>query len=258
MKKIDIYSWNINGLRSGLKKGFINWVENLKPHTLCLQETRTDDKGLIKELETFFGYKVFFNSAKKKGYSGTALISLEDPTNVVYSTQNTEFDNEGRFILAEFKNYSVINCYVPNGRGNTRVDFKIEFLSFLLSIIKKHTKKPLILCGDFNIAHKDIDLHNPGQNKNKTGFLASERAFFDSLVSLGFIDVFRNSFPEENGYTWWNQSGKFKQLDLGWRFDYVWVHKKFIPNIASIKRYPENTMSDHCPLKIEIDFQSLK
>lgn len=252
--KITIFSWNINGLRSGLKKGFLNWIETFKPKILCLQEIRTDDKDLIKDLHSFLGYNIFFNSAKRKGYSGTALITLETPLNVSYSTEKEEFDNEGRYILAEFKNYTIINCYVPNGRANTRVDFKIKFLDFLLSAIKKHSTKPLVICGDFNIAHKKIDLHNPSQNKTKTGFLEIERVFFDRLISIGYIDVFRNFFPEENGYTWWNQSGKFKQLDLGWRFDYIWVHKKYYGNIRGITRFPENTISDHCPLKIEIDF----
>lgn len=251
---IDVYSWNINGLRSGLKKGFINWVEKQRPHILCLQETRVSDLQIIKELETFLGYKIFFNNAEKKGYSGTAILTLESPVNVISSTQNTDFDKEGRYILAEFEGFTVINCYVPNGRGNTRVDFKIQFLNFLLSMVKGYSKKPLILCGDFNIAHKEIDLHSPGKNKNKTGFLTSERSFFDSLTLFGYIDVYRNAFPNESGYTWWNQSGKFKQLDLGWRFDYVWIHKKYIYNIVSMERFPENNMSDHCPIKIVMDF----
>lgn len=250
---VEIYTWNINGLRSCLRKGFINWVESFRPHILCLQETRTDDRALLQELETFFGYNTFFNPAEKKGYSGTAMISLVSPLKVTFTTQNLEFDKEGRFIFAEFDTYSIINCYVPNGRGNTRIDFKLQFLDFLLVMVKEHSNKPLILCGDFNIAHKSVDLHNPAKNKNNTGCLALERSFFDSLVSLGYIDIYRSSFPDEGGYTWWNQSGKFKQLDLGWRFDYIWVHKEYLQRVRNIKRFPENTMSDHCPIKIEID-----
>jgi exodeoxyribonuclease-3 len=255
---INIYTWNINGLRSGLKKGFISWIEELKPDILCLQEIRTDDKNILKEIEIFLGYKIFFNSAQRKGYSGTALLSLETPAKVIYSTKNSEFDDEGRFILAEFESFTVINCYVPNGRGNLRVDFKIQFLDFILLIAQEYTSVPVIICGDFNIAHNDIDLHSPEKNKNKTGFLASERVFFDNLIALGYVDIYRKLLPDDKGYTWWNQAGNFKELDLGWRFDYIWIHRKYIKSIISIRRYPEYVLSDHCPIKIEIDLKLLK
>ena len=185
MKKYTVYSWNINGIRAIFKKGFVSWIQNENPSILCLQEIRVQEHNLPDELKDIEGYYSFWNYAKKLGYSGTAIISKEKPLSVEFGLGNRSFDEEGRVIIAKFDNFTIINCYVPNGRpDHSRVQYKIDFYYLLLKKCLRllSSGEKIILCGDFNLAHKEIDVAKPKSKKNKTGFLETERACIDNFI----------------------------------------------------------------------------
>jgi exodeoxyribonuclease-3 len=266
MKEIKIISWNVNGLRAILNKGFLDNIKKLKPDILCLQEIKVhpeqlDDK--IKELKYDF---IFWNPANKKGYSGTALFSKIKPLNVKFNVDSEEDNkkllvNEGRLIIAEFDTFYLLNVYVPNAKRDlSRLNLKTkEWWPTLIKYLNKlKEKKDIILCGDLNVAHTEIDLKNPQSNKTtKTkpghaGFTDTERKDFDKLLDNGFVDVFRFKYPNKIQYTWWSYMFKAREKNVGWRIDYFIVNKEFLPKIIDTKILDNIFGSDHCPIELTI------
>lgn len=257
-----IVTWNINGLRSVSQKGFKEWFVTHSPDIIALQEIKAQQLDVVKLLDDWSEhYDIFLNPAVKKGYSGTALMiksSLKNQTLHVTSGMGAKLDdNEGRIIWAEFENFFLINGYFPNGKpDHSRVAYKLEFsravLNFAQSLLTKN--KGVIICGDINTAHTEIDLSNPKANQKTTGFLPHERVFIDEVLQKGFVDALRLLHPDEkNIYSWWTYRGDCRERNIGWRLDYFFVDEKFSKRIKKISHYREILGSDHCP--IELDFE---
>ncbi len=253
-----IISYNVNGIRSAIKKGFIDWLKTDPADVICLQETKaTKDDVDMKELETL-GYRHDWFSANKKGYSGVAMISKIHPDNVILGSQIEQSDFEGRVIQADFGDVRLINCYFPSGTsGDERQTYKYKFLDEMLEYVEaaRKEKQKIILVGDYNIAHENIDIHDPKGNKNSSGFLPEERAWMTKFLSHGWIDTFRHFHPNEVGqYSWWSQ--RFPSVRLnnkGWRIDYIAVTKPLESQIKSAAILPDVKHSDHCPIFLEVD-----
>ncbi len=249
---MKLVSWNVNGIRASLKKGFNDFLEMQNADVVCLQETKaTPDQveGLKSE-----DYCCFWNSADKKGYSGTALFSKEEPINVIYDIGIEEHDKEGRVITAEFSDFYVVTAYVPNSkRGLSRLDYRqrwdLDFCHFLINL---QIEKPVILCGDLNVAHKEIDLANPKSNKRNPGFTQEERSGFDRFLEHGLIDSFRHFNDRPNHYSWWSNFNKCRERNIGWRIDYFCVSDTFMPNVASSRILSDVYGSDHCPVSLTL------
>ena len=240
-------------------KNFNNWSDKLKPDVIALQEIKahhTDVEQLIQIWSS--EYNTYLYPAEKKGYSGTALlIRKKHQANITLGINSKKFDTEGRLITAEFDSFILLNGYFPNGqRDHARVEYKLEFSKKVLQLalkLKDETKKDIIITGDFNTAHKEIDLANPKSNINSTGFLPIEREFIDELINNKFLDVFRSFYPEKKDeYTWWTYRSNCRERNIGWRLDYFFVNEEFIPKIKSIKHQHEILGSDHCPVLLEL------
>ncbi len=247
---MKIISWNVNGLRATLKKGFLDFVKNENPDILCLQETKTD-KALDIKIDNL-DY-VYWNFAEKKGYSGTVIFSKIKPINISYGINIKDHDNEGRIINLEFKDFFLINVYAPNsGRGLPRLDYRKKWDKDFLDYIKVlEKKKPIIICGDFNVAHKAIDLANPKPNYNKTaGYTQIEIDGFDNLINLGFIDTFREFHKETGNYTYWLPMFNSRARNVGWRIDYFLVSEKMRNELKDSFILNKVFGSDHCPVGI--------
>ncbi|MBK25546.1 MAG: exodeoxyribonuclease III [Halobacteriovorax sp.] len=259
MAKYKLMSWNVNGIRACVRHGFLDWLQEEKPHVICLQETKAHVEQLEEEVLAPKGYKSYFFSGVRKGYSGTAIF-VKDKFPLVEVTSGLGkkiFDDEGRTQILESEEFFLINGYYPNGgRDHSRVDFKLEFSRAMVKKalqLKKKTGKEVILTGDFNTAHKEIDLKNPKSNKKSTGFLPHEREFIDEMLAQGFVDIFREKHPDEEGhYTWWTYRGDCRKKNVGWRIDYFFVTEGLRNNIKKSFHKPEVLGSDHCPLGIEI------
>jgi exodeoxyribonuclease-3 len=252
-----IISYNVNGIRSALKKGFINWLKTNPADVICLQEVKAHRGDIdIPTIESL-GYHTHWFCAQKKGYSGVGILSKIKPDNVIEGCSLEQSDFEGRVIRADFGEFTLINAYFPSGtRGEIRQAYKYvwldEFLDFLNEL--KKTRNKLIVCGDYNIAHKEIDLHNPKSNKKTTGFLPQERAWFDKFLANGFVDGFRHLNKEPHQYTWWNVLRPTTRLEnKGWRIDYINVTENLKNKIKEVKIFPETKHSDHCPTYLELD-----
>ncbi len=257
MKKLA--SWNVNGIRACVKKGFSDWVKKNNFDIFCLQETKADEEQFPKEVFDL-GYKVYSSSAVKKGYSGVAVFSKKEPIKVTSKLGIKKFDDEGRTLICEFENFILINGYYPNGQRDLgRVDFKLEYSEAILQLSKKlqkKTSKEIILCGDFNTAHHPIDLANPKTNTNTTGFLEIERNWMTRLENNGFTDIFRKLHPdEEKHYTWWTYRGDCRTRNIGWRIDYFFISEGL--NKLKLKSYhqPQVLGSDHCPIVLEANIK---
>lgn len=258
-KEITIFSWNINGLRAIYKRGFLNWLIENNPYILCLQETRIMKDEIPMELVRPQGYHAFWNCSQIAGYSGTAIFTKELPIRVENHVGIKKFDEESRMLLAEYNDFILINCYSPNGRpDNSRVNFKVEFFDALLELCKKLIeKKDIIVCGDLNVAHNELDLSDPKSNINKSGFLRIERNCLDKFIDNGFFDVFRNFYPNVKGrYTWWNRAGDFKARNFGWRFDYFFASNGAMEKINSSEIFRDVDLSDHCPISINYQIEN--
>lgn len=245
-------SWNVNGIRATYKKGFEEVFKELDADMFCIQETKMQEGQLDLTQE---GYEVYLNSAVKKGYSGTAIWTKIKPLNVTYGFGIEEHDQEGRVITLEFDNFFLVNMYTPNSqRELTRLEYRGEWEAAKREYLKKLDKiKPVILCGDLNVAHKEIDLRNYKTNRNSAGFTDQERADFTKLLEAGFTDTFRHLYPDkEDAYTWWSYFGKARENNTGWRIDYFVVSDSIAKNIVEAKIYPEIMGSDHCPVELEI------
>lgn len=256
MKTKKILSWNVNGFRACIKKGFFKWLYKAKPDILCLQEIKISEKELTKELVQPKGYYAYWNSGKKrKGYAGVAVFTKEKPIKVEKGIGTKKFDNEGRFLILQFKKFWLVNTYFPHAhRDLSRLEFKLEFDDAYLNFIeklKKKTKK-LVLTGDFNVAHKEIDLKNPKQNEKNAGFTLKERKWMDNLIAKGYVDTFRKFEKSTGHYTWWTYRFNARKRNIGWRVDYFFVPKGFIKHIKNSYILKDILGSDHCPVGIDL------
>ena len=253
-----IITWNVNGIRAIEKRGFFEWIKKEDPDILCLNETKAEPGQLAPHFINPPGtsYKSFWASAKKKGYSGVAIYTKEQPQNVKLMGK-PEFDDEGRVLIAEYKNFTLITAYFPNSQDERkRLDYKLAFNDTMLALCKSIVKKGqnFILCGDYNVAHTPIDLARPKANENSAGYYIEERTWMSKFLAAGFIDTFRHFHPEETGhYTWWSYMKQAREKNIGWRIDYNCVNKDFISNVKSSIIRPEVEGSDHCPIELRIE-----
>lgn len=253
---MKIICWNVNGLRAVAKKDFYKDLELLDPDILCLQETKAQDEQVSEVLFGLKNYKVYSNSAEKKGYSGTAILSKIEPISVSRDIGIEEHDKEGRVLCLEFLDYYLVNVYVPNsGNDLKRLKYRQEWDQAFFKYLKKlEEEKPVVACGDFNVAHRDIDLARPKPNYNKSaGYMQEEIDGMDRYTGGGFVDTFRHYSPDADGaYSWWSYRAGARGKNVGWRIDYFLVSSSFLPAIKSASILNEIMGSDHCPVQIEI------
>ena len=246
-------SWNVNGLRACMGKGFMDFFNEIDADIFCLQETKLSEGQVEMDLP---GYHQYWNYAEKKGYSGTALFTKKEPISVSYGIGIEEHDHEGRVITAEFEDFYFVDVYVPNSqRELTRLDYRMVWEDAFLSYVKKlDEKKPVIYCGDLNVAHKEIDLKNPKSNHMNAGFTDEERACFTKVTESGFIDSFRYFYPDEKDkYSWWSYMFKAREKNAGWRIDYFVVSEKIKDRMVDAKIHADILGSDHCPVELDIE-----
>ena len=257
---MKIISWNVNGIRAVEKHGFTGWLAKENPDILCINETKAEPGQLSLELVNPGAgdqiYHSFWACAKKKGYSGVAIYSKVEPSDVRFLGVS-EFDDEGRVLVAEYKDFTLINTYFPNSQdGGKRLGYKLGFCAEILKLCNLLVKKGrhFLLCGDYNIAHTPIDLARPKQNENSAGYLPEERAWMDEFTGAGHVDTFRHFHPDETEhYTWWSYRGGARERNVGWRIDYHCVDHAFLPKVKSSVIRPEVIGSDHCPVEINLD-----
>ncbi len=251
---MNIYSWNVNGIRAIEKKGELdNFLNTYNPDILCIQETKAQKEQLDDDILNKKGYNSYMFSAEKKGYSGVLVYSKYEPLNIYNS--NTEFDLEGRYIELEFKDFTLINCYFPNSQDKgKRLDYKLAFNNMILNRVKELSSKNInvVLCGDYNVAHNEIDLKNPKTNTKNAGFLPEEREWMTSFLNNDMIDTFRYLYPEEIKYSWWSHRMNAREKNVGWRIDYFCINNIFLDKLVDAQIINEVFGSDHCPIKIEI------
>jgi len=252
---MKLLCWNVNGLRAIEKKGFFPWFEKESPDILCLQEIKAQPEQLSPQLRNIPGYHAFLNPAEKKGYSGVATFSKKKPIVVKNGFGREEFDSEGRILITSFPTFTLFNIYFPNGKKNKerlqyKLDFYDEFLNYADNI--KAQNKNIIVCGDFNTAHKEIDLARPKENERISGFLPVERSWIDTFIDHGYVDTFRTFHTEPNQYSWWDLKTGARARNVGWRIDYFFVNKEFLPKIKNAFILQHVIGSDHCPIGIEI------
>lgn len=247
-------SWNVNGLRACVGKGFEDIFRSLDADFFCLQETKMQHGQLDLQFE---GYHSFWNYADKKGYSGTAIYARHAPLNVTYGIDIDEHDHEGRVITLEYDNFFLVTVYVPNSQDELkRLDYRMkwedDFRNYLLSLDKM---KPVVVCGDLNVAHKEIDLKNPKTNRRNPGFTDEERSKMTALLDCGFVDSFRYLYPDKEGiYSWWSYRFRAREKNIGWRIDYFLASKRLADNITDAVIHTEIFGSDHCPVEVDINF----
>ena len=247
---MKIVTWNVNGLRACLNKGFLDFFHSVDADVFCLQETKLQPHQIELDLP---GYQLFWNSAEKKGYSGTALFTRVPPLAVTCGMGLEEHDHEGRLITAEFTDFYLVCCYTPNAQeGLARIDYRMKWEDdFRAYLTELDRAKPVILCGDLNVAHQEIDLKNPGPNRGNAGFSDQERGQMTNLLASGFADSFRALYPEKTGaYTWWSYRFNARRNNAGWRIDYFIVSNRLLPRVADQVIHSEVEGSDHCPVEL--------
>ena len=250
-----IITYNVNGIRSAAKKGFIDWLKTDPADIICLQEIKANKEDVPVADINGAGYEVYSYSAQKKGYSGVAILTKIKPDNVVYGNGHTQSDFEGRVIRADFGDITLINAYFPSGTsGDERQVYKYQWLDEFFTWIGalRKTRPKLIICGDYNICHQDIDIHDPVRNKNYTGFLPEERAWMDKLFANGFVDTFRHFNKEPHQYTWWSAFAGARANNKGWRIDYLNVTEPLAKSLKHAEIMPHIVHSDHCPVFLEL------
>lgn len=250
---MKLISWNVNGLRAVMDKGFMDFFSAAAADIFCLQETKLQEGQLALELP---GYRQFWNYAEKKGYSGTAVFSRREPLSVTYGLGIEEHDHEGRVITLEFDDFYLVNVYVPNSQDELkRLDYRMRWEDDFLAYIRTlDEKKPVIYTGDLNVARLEIDLKNPRTNRRSAGFTDEERAKIENVLAAGFVDSFRYFYPEQEGiYSWWSYRFKARERNAGWRIDYFIVSGKLAGRMQDAKIHTEVTGSDHCPVELDID-----
>ena len=251
MKKL--ISWNVNGLRACVGKGFMDFFNEADADVFCIQESKLQEGQIDLDLP---GYHQYWNYAEKKGYSGTAMFTKEEPISVSYGLGIEEHDHEGRVITAEFPEYYIVTCYTPNSKdGLARLDYRMTWEDAFRAYLKTlEEKKPVIFCGDLNVAHKEIDLKNPASNRGNAGFSDEERESFGRLLDAGFTDSFRRLHPDATGvYTWWSYMFNARANNAGWRIDYFLVSDRIADKITATPIYSDILGSDHCPVGLEIE-----
>ena len=246
-------SWNVNGLRACVGKGFLDFFKEIDADVFCIQESKLQEGQIDLDLP---GYHQYWNYALKKGYSGTAMFTREEPLSVSYGIGMEEHDTEGRVITAEFPDYYVVTCYTPNSQdGLARLDYRMKWEDDFLAYLKGLEKtKPVVFCGDLNVAHKEIDLKNPKTNRKNAGFTDEERGKFTDLLSAGFIDTFRYFYPDAEGiYSWWSYRFSARAKNAGWRIDYFCVSESLKDRLVSAAIHTEVMGSDHCPVELVME-----
>jgi len=252
-KSLRIISWNVNGLRSAAGKGFAEWFRRTSPDILCLQETKAHPEQVDPVVSFPEGYKSYWNNPGRRGYAGVAVFTRREPDSVKYDFVKKGFDTEGRAVIADYKDFTLINVYFPNGRmGPERLRYKMEFYDRFLEYVSGLKKKNVVICGDVNTAHTAIDLARPKENEMLSGFLPEERAWIDKFISAGFVDTFRHFNKEGGNYTYWDYKTAARERNVGWRIDYFFVTEKLLPKIKKAFIMSEVTGSDHCPIGIEL------
>lgn len=249
---MKLISWNVNGLRACVQKGFLDFFEETDADIFCIQESKLQDGQINLELN---GYHQYWNYAEKKGYSGTAIFSKKEPISVTYGLGTEEHDHEGRVITLEFESFYLITVYTPNSKSELeRLDYRMKWEDDFLSYVKKlEENKPVIFCGDLNVAHNEIDIRNPSTNHFSAGFTDEERNKFTHLLNSGFIDSFRYKYPEKIEYSWWSYRFKAREKNIGWRLDYFVTSKSLKDRIIDSKIHTSILGSDHCPIELNID-----
>ncbi len=255
MKEIEILCWNVNGIRAVERKGFLSWLNQESPDILCLQETKAQPGQISSEVQQPPGYYAYWNFPQRKGYSGVATFSKEKPISVENGFDIKQFDIEGRVIITKYPQFILFNIYFPNGKmSQERLRYKMDFYDAFLHFIKpvKARDEKLVICGDFNTAHKEIDLARPKENENISGFLPMERAWMDKFVAHGFIDTFRYFNKEPNHYTWWSLRTRARERNIGWRLDYIFVTENLLHSLTEASILSRVIGSDHCPVGIKL------
>ena len=251
---MKLISWNVNGIRAAIGKGFASFFEQVNADIFCIQETKMQEGQIDLN---YAGYTTYLNSAIKKGYSGTAIFTKEKPLSVTYGIGKEEHDQEGRVITAEYKEFYLVNCYTPNSKRELeRLDYRMVWEDEMRNYLKQlDTTKPVILCGDLNVAHEEIDIKNPKTNHHNAGFTDEERNKMTELLTAGFTDSFRHLYPTKtDSYTWWSYMRDARSKNVGWRIDYFIVSNRIAKNIQESTIYSEIMGSDHCPVGLEIQF----
>ena len=253
---MKLISWNVNGLRAVINKGFKNFYNDIKADIMCLQETKMQQDQISMDINDIFKDRyVYWNSAEKKGYSGTVVISKVKPINVTYGIGKDEHDKEGRIITLEFDSFYLVNCYTPNSKRELeRLDYRMIWEDEIRAYLKELDKtKPVVYCGDLNVAHNEIDLKNPSSNHHNAGFTDEERSKMTALLNEGFIDTFRYKYPEKTGaYSWWSYMFHARENNAGWRIDYFIVSDSIKDKIEDAKILSDVMGSDHCPVELDL------
>ncbi len=256
MKKLKLISWNVNGIRAVAKKGFGEWLSETNPDILCIQETKAWKEQLDDSLVNIEGYHSYFSEASKKGYSGTAIYTKLKPIKILHGIGVEKFDSEGRFVIAEFDEFILFNIYYPNGkRDKARLQYKLDFYEAFQKFANelKNKGKKLVICGDVNTAHKEIDLARPDENRTTSGFLPEECDWIDRFLADGYIDTLRMFNQNPEVYTWWDMITRARERNVGWRIDYFFISDNLKNNILNAFTMPEVMGSDHCPVGIELE-----
>ena len=253
---MKIISYNVNGIRAAINKGFIDWLRESNIDVICIQETKANKEQVEINLLEKIGYHNYWFSAQKKGYSGVAIFSKKPPNNIIYGTKINHIDYEGRVIQVDYDELSIISLYLPSGTNIDRLEYKFKFMKDFKEYIDdlKIRYPKLIICGDYNICHKEIDIHDPIRNKNISGFLPEERQWLDKFINSGFIDSFRHLNSEPHNYSWWSYRANSRVNNKGWRIDYALVSESLKKNINNSFILNSVKHSDHCPVGVDIKF----
>ena len=252
---MKIISWNVNGIRAAQKHGLLDWLHRESPDIFCVQETKARPEQLDNVLLSPQGYHTYWNYPERKGYSGVATFSKDEPVGVGYNLDTFQSNSEGRIILTEYEEFSLMNVYFPNGKKDEeRLNYKMDFYEAFLEMVKPliDRDEKIVVCGDVNTAHKEIDLAHPKTNENVSGFLPVEREWIDRFLEHGFIDAFRHFNNEPEQYTWWDVKSRARDRNIGWRIDYFYISKNLLPYLAEAFIMPDVTGSDHCPIGITL------
>jgi exodeoxyribonuclease-3 len=253
---MKLYTFNVNGIRSAINKGLLDWIKSESPDILCLQEIKLSETELVEHLFVELGFHCYWFPAEKKGYAGVAILSKFEAESVIKGVGHSLYDLEGRVLTAIFKNFTVISAYFPSGTtGDIRQKVKMEFLDYIYNFFEanNYQNNKVFLCGDVNICHEAIDIHNPKSNANTSGFLPEERAWVGKFIEQGYIDSFRLLNKDPHNYTWWSYRAGARSKNLGWRIDYIFASKNLKETILEAKIHSDVVMSDHCPMSIKIE-----
>jgi exodeoxyribonuclease-3 len=255
LPQLSLVSWNVNGIRAAYRKGLVNFIQENGADIFCLQEIKANVEDMPAELVNLEGYEKFFFPAEKKGYSGTAVLTRLKPQNALYGMDDDIFDSEGRVITLEFEKFFLVNAYFPNSQHELkRLDFKVKFDNEIHEYLNAlRSKKDVVVCGDFNVAHKEIDIANPKQNEGNAGFTHEERAWMDDFLNDGYVDTFRMFIKDGGHYTWWTYRFKARERNIGWRIDYFIVSEGMKENVKRSVILSEVKGSDHAPIQLDIE-----